>query len=47
MRKARLAAMLLLCAASPMAAQRTPDFAAFDKYVAKALQDWHGGRLSR
>jgi len=42
MRKARFAAMLLLCAASPVAAQRTPDFTAFDKYVAKALQDWHG-----
>ena len=42
MRKARFAAVLLLCAASPVAAQRTPDFAAFDSYVAKALKDWHG-----
>ncbi|MEO8333442.1 MAG: serine hydrolase [bacterium] len=42
MRKARLAAVLVLCAARPVAAQRTPDFSAFDTYVAKALHDWNG-----
>jgi CubicO group peptidase (beta-lactamase class C family) len=40
MMKARIAAVLVLCIARPSAAQRTPDFAAFDKYVAQSARDW-------
>jgi CubicO group peptidase (beta-lactamase class C family) len=41
MRKAYIAAALLLCAARSGAAQRAPDFAAFDKYVEKAAKEWN------
>ncbi|MEO5814334.1 MAG: serine hydrolase [Gemmatimonadaceae bacterium] len=42
MMKARIAAALLLCVARSSGAQRAPDFAAFDKYVAQAVRDWNG-----
>ena len=42
MMKARIAAVLVLCVARPSVAQRAPDFAAFDKYVAQSLRDWNG-----
>ena len=42
MMKARIAAVLVLCIARPSAAQRAPDFAAFDKYVEQSVRDWKG-----
>ena len=42
MMKARIAAVLVLCIARPSVAQRAPDFAAFDKYVAQSVRDWNG-----
>lgn len=33
-------ALLLIAASTPLAAQTKPDWNAFDKYVAKAAQDW-------
>jgi CubicO group peptidase (beta-lactamase class C family) len=42
MMKARIAAVLLLCAARPSGAQRAPDFVAFDTYVAQSVRDWNG-----
>src|SRR5258708_9271938 len=41
----RAIAFVLLTAA-PMAAQRTPDFAAFDRYVDKAVRDWKAPGLA-
>ena len=35
-----LAAVLLVAAQTPLGAQAKPDWAAFDKYVAKAAADW-------
>ncbi|HZI42090.1 MAG TPA: serine hydrolase domain-containing protein, partial [Gemmatimonadaceae bacterium] len=35
-----LTAALLVAAQTPLAAQTRPDWAAFDKYVAKAAADW-------
>ncbi len=42
MRNTGIVAMLVLCIAGPSGAQRAPDFAAFDTYVAKAVRDWNG-----
>src|SRR4026207_1231309 len=35
-----LTAALLVAGAAPLAAQAKPDWAAFDKYVAKAAAEW-------
>ncbi len=37
---------LILCLAGPAAAQRAPDFTAFDKYVEKAARDWNAVGLA-
>ena len=37
----RFAAVVALCAAQPIAAQRSPDFAAVDRYVERAAHDWN------
>src|SRR5258708_20465912 len=42
----RRAIAVLLLSAAPAAAQRTPDFAAFDRYVDKAVRDWKAPGLA-
>ncbi|MEO8622880.1 MAG: serine hydrolase [bacterium] len=41
MKRVNAAAALLFCVAQASAAQHSPDFAAFDKYVEKAARDWN------
>jgi len=42
----RRAIAVLLLSAAPVAAQRAPDFAAFDRYVDKAVRDWKAPGLA-
>src|SRR5260221_6157373 len=42
----RRAIAVLLLSAAPVAAQRAPDFAAFDRYVDKAVRDWKAPALA-
>ena len=42
MKMSRVAAALLALLAHRSAAQRAPDFTAFDAYVSKSLRDWNG-----